>query len=243
MLIKNDLIKYKRNQNNFEFHINFKIIVKFKKEINKNLIKEFNPDLPVSIFFMREFEKEGALLSAANSEIPYLLATTSHFNDLVKKDLHSNFSKYAMYIYQIKSKSFGQVKNIFGVPSVQYNYDPLDLAEINKAIKRLTKFFLNGEVEFILYPVENSKEVRSLKDSENLIQNLKMKKLHLVSVHGMSSLRSGIDENTLTNYHGKLKNFKNIYINDASILPGNTGESPQASIMAFAKNNIKNFKS
>lgn len=46
----------------------------------------------------------------------------------------------------------------------------------------------------------------------------------------------------MTNYYGQLKNFKNIYINDGSILPGNTGESPQASIMAFAKYNIQNFK-
>ena len=34
---------------------------------------------------------------------------------------------------------------------------------------------------------------------------------------------------------------QNIYINDASILPGNTGESPQASIMAFAKFIAKNL--
>jgi choline dehydrogenase-like flavoprotein len=50
----------------------------------------------------------------------------------------------------------------------------------------------------------------------------------------MSSLRSGID-NCETDYYGKLKKFKNIFVSDASILPGNTGESPQASIMAYAK--------
>ena len=51
----------------------------------------------------------------------------------------------------------------------------------------------------------------------------------------MSSLRSGKEAHAITDYHGKLKNFNNIYITDASILPGNTGESPQASIMAFSK--------
>ena len=70
--------------------------------------------------------------------------------------------------------------------------------------------------------------------------NLKINKLHLVSVHGMSSLRAGKGDEYHTDYLGKLKNFKNIFINDASILPGNTGESPQASIMSFGKNNIKN---
>ena len=54
----------KFNRNSFEFHINFKVLVKFKSVINSNLST-------VSQYFMREFEKEGVLLSAANSEIPY----------------------------------------------------------------------------------------------------------------------------------------------------------------------------
>ena len=57
----------------------------------------------------------------------------------------------------------------------------------------------------------------------------------------MSSMRSGKEEDVKTDYYGKLKTHDNIYINDASILPGNTGESPQASIMAFAKFMAKNL--
>ena len=56
----------------------------------------------------------------------------------------------------------------------------------------------------------------------------------------MSSMRSGVGEDYKTDYYGKLKTLENVYINDASVLPGNTGESPQASIMAFAKFMIKN---
>ena len=85
-----------------------------------------------------------------------------------------------------------------------------------------------------------SQKVCSLQDADDLIQNFKIKKLHLISVHGMSSARSGEESNSITDYFGKLKNHQNIFINDASILPGNTGESPQASIMAFAKHNVKN---
>ena len=58
----------------------------------------------------------------------------------------------------------------------------------------------------------------------------------------MSSMRPDQLSSSLTDYYGKLKGFKNIFISDASILPGNTGESPQASIMAYTKfiaNNIK----
>jgi choline dehydrogenase-like flavoprotein len=242
LLIKNKLIKYKKNQNNFEFHINLKILVKFKNKVNLNINKTYNSDDPVSIFFMREYEKEGALLSAANSELPYLLATASHFNDTRKKEIYENFTNYAMYVYQIKPQSSGQVKDFFGVPFVSYNYNHTDLAQIKIAIKRISNFFLDNGAECIFYPVESSNPIQNIKQSNNLIENLNAKKLHLVSVHGMSSLRSGEEENTLTDFFGKLKQFDNIYINDASILPSNTGESPQASIMAMVKNNIKNIK-
>lgn len=241
LLLKNNLLKFKKKENNFEFHINFKIIVKFKKEINSNLSKNFDPNLPVSIYFMREFEKEGALLSAANSELPYMLATSSHFSDQIKKDLYENFKNYAMYIYQIKSSSLGRIKHFLNNPYVEYEYNVNDNKEIKKAIIRSADFFLNGDAEFILYPFENSSPIKNTKDAESLSNNFNPKKLHLVSVHGMSSLRSGEGENAKTDYYGKLKTLNNVYINDASILPGNTGESPQASIMAFAKFMIKNL--
>ena len=113
---------------------------------------------------------------------------------------------------------------------------------IKSAINRLSNFFLENEAEKIFYPIEGSTGIRNLKESNEVSENLNVKKLHLVSVHGMSSLRSGKEENCHTYYSGKLKNYENIFINDASILPGNTGESPQASIMVMVKNNIKNLK-
>ena len=207
-----------------------------------NLNRSYDPDHPVSVYFMREFEKEGALLSSANSELPYMLATSSHFNEKIKRDIYQNFSKYCMYIYQIKSNSFGQVRDFFGNPFVDYKFDQKDTSFIKSAINRVSNFFLENEAEKIFYPIEGSTGIKNLKESNEVSENLNVKKLHLVSVHGMSSLRSGKEENCHTNYSGKLKNYENIFINDASILPGNTGESPQASIMVMVKNNIKNLK-
>ena len=242
LLMKNKLIYNQKNQNNFEFHINFKVLVKFKKDTNLNSNRSYDPDHPVSVYFMREYEKEGALLSSANSELPYMLATSSHFDEKIKRDIYQNFSKYCMYIYQIKSNSFGQVRDFFGNPFVDYKFDQKDTSLIKSAINRVSNFFLENDAEKIFFPIEGSTGICNLKDSNEISENLNVKKLHLVSVHGMSSLRSGKEENCHTTFSGKLKNYENIFINDASILPGNTGESPQASIMVMVKNNIKNLK-
>jgi len=242
LLQNNKLIT--NQHNNFEFHINFKIIVKFKKPINSNKSSNYNPDHPVSIYFMREFERDGALLSAANSELPYILATASHFSDEIKKNIIKNHDHYAMYIYQIKSHSYGKVKSFLNNPYVSYSFDKKDIIEIKQAIERTSKLFFDDDVEFILYPIENSNYVKNHKEAINLSQNFQIKKLHLVSVHGMSSMRHMPDRESLTDFNGKLKNFKNIFISDASIIPGNTGESPQATIMAFSKfitKNLSNF--
>ena len=242
LLSKNKLIKLDKKIKHFEFHINFKILVKFKKEINFNHERKFNPDLPLSIFFMREFEKEGVLLSSANSELPYLMATSSHFNDDIKKDIYLNSKNYAMYVYQIKSNSVGNISSFLNTPFVNYEYNFKDNYEIKKAIQRTSKFFLNNDVEHILYPIENSLPIKNIKNSTYLSENFNPKKLHLVSVHGMSSMRPGNSSEFHTNHNGKVNGYNNIYINDASILPGNTGESPQASIMAYAKFIARNLK-
>lgn len=236
LLEKNKLIK---NQNsNFEFHINFKIIVKFKKPINFHK-PTFDINKPLSVYFMREFENEGVILSNANNELPYILATGSHFKEEIISDIYKNSLNYGMYIYQIRSSSKGIIKNLLGNQFVNYKFSKYDYDQIITAIKRTSEFFLQNDVELILFPIENSLPVKSILDSNKIIESFDPKNLHLVSVHGMSSLRHS-QNNSETNLFGKLNKYKNIYITDASILPGNTGESPQASIMAFAKYFINN---
>ena len=190
---------------------------------------------------MREFEKEGVLLSAANSELPYILATASHFSDEIKRDIIHNHNHYAMYVYQIKSNSFGNIKNFINNPYVSYSLDNKDLLEIKTAIQRTSKIFFDSDVDSILFPIENSGLIKNQKEAVNLSENFDKKKLHLVSVHGMSSMRHSSNNDCATDLYGKLNNYKNIIINDASIMPGNTGESPQATIMAFAKFVTKNI--
>ena len=62
----------------------------------------------------------------------------------------------------------------------------------------------------------------------------------------MSSCSMNRDEQNITNSFGKLKNFKNAHILDASILPSNTGQHPQLTIMStvskLIKRNIDNKK-
>ena len=167
------------------------------------------------------------------------MATLSHFNDNIKHDVYKNFDNIGFYVYQIKADSRGHISNLLGNELVKYDFEKSDLLKIKKAILRTSEFFFLCGAEYILYPIENTGRIYTIKEAKNIVETLSAKQLHLVSVHGMSSLRPGKEEYLDTEFNGRLKNSKNIYINDASILPGNTGESPQATIMAFAKKNIQ----
>ena len=63
----------------------------------------------------------------------------------------------------------------------------------------------------------------------------------MLSVHGMSSMPMN-KNGKIFNSQGKAVNFSNLHAVDASILPTNIGESPQATIMAFSHEVLKRMK-
>ena len=55
----------------------------------------------------------------------------------------------------------------------------------------------------------------------------------------MSSCSINKNSKNITNVFGKLKDFKNVHIMDSSVLPSNTGQHPQLTIMSTVSKLIK----
>ena len=55
----------------------------------------------------------------------------------------------------------------------------------------------------------------------------------------MSSCSLSKNENNIVNNFGLLKSYENIYIMDSSLLPTNTGQHPQLTIMSLVKKLIQ----
>ena len=63
-----------------------------------------------------------------------------------------------------------------------------------------------------------------------------------MTVHLTSSLRMGEDRRrTGTDSFGRVWGFRNLRVNDASLLPDAPGVNPQAGIMAIADRNAAHF--
>ena len=65
---------------------------------------------------------------------------------------------------------------------------------------------------------------------------------NLMSVHLFSSCPMGEDQNQCaTDSFGRVHGFKNLFVNDASLLCTAPGVNPQGSIMALARRNALQF--
>ena len=99
----------------------------------------------------------------------------------------------------------------------------------------------------VLLPIENSTKIfQNIDEAFKEIQNISKNTLEITSVHAMSSCSLNNNKNNMVDLFGKLRNFKNLHIMDASLLPTNTGQHPQLTVMALVskliKKNIENKK-
>jgi len=64
----------------------------------------------------------------------------------------------------------------------------------------------------------------------------------LMTIHLFSSCPMGEDRaKCATNSFGRVHGFKNLYVNDASLLCTAPGVNPQGSVMALARRNVMRF--
>jgi choline dehydrogenase-like flavoprotein len=76
-----------------------------------------------------------------------------------------------------------------------------------------------------------------------LDERLPRKGLSLTTVHAFSSCPIGERrERCAADSYGKVFDYENLYLNDASMLPDSPGVNPQGGIMALARRNALRFK-
>ena len=93
----------------------------------------------------------------------------------------------------------------------------------------------------IRHPAAKDNNVE-IKDIDNIPKILSKNKTSLMTLHLFSSCPMGENKNLCpVNSFGELVGYKNIFVNDGSLLPTAPGVNPQGTIMAIARRNIHNF--
>ena len=233
IILTNNLSKH---VNPLNFHMNLKILCFYENEI-----ESYKSSLLTH--HVREFDNDGVLFMASNYIKPLIASYLNNQPAYSIKNLMSEYKNGSVFNCQIQPNfSVAQINKNFTKKDIKifWKLDDRDFFKIKKYLKILIELIFLSGAKKVLLPIENSSEIFSqFHKAITKIDNLKKKDIEITSVHAMSSCSLSKNENNIVNNFGLLKSYENIYIMDSSLLPTNTGQHPQLTIMSLVKKLIQ----
>jgi len=221
----------------FCLHPTIKVAAKFKEELNLHekafptyQVKEFSPAISFG----------GAVFSPS-------------YAALVLKNINGNFQELMRYwrhiaLYYTMAVSSGKGK-ITQLPltkdsvMARYSLSRGDRKNISEGVAKLSELLLTAGAEEVYPDIHGHPPIRTIKECRYYNDNLiPFDRANIYTIHIFSSCPMGeIKEKCAVDSFGKIHEFENIYLNDASVLPDAPGVNPQGSIMAIAMRNAEQF--
>ena len=160
------------------------------------------------------------------------------------KQAVTQWQHISVYYAAITSEGRGRVRVFPRMkdPVVTYGLTVRDRELLRSGLGRLALLMLEaGAVE--VYPsFKGAPSVKNRKDLATMQRAFAATKASVMTVHLCSTVPMGeLEGATGANSFGLVHGAKNIYVNDASLLPTAPGVNPQASVMAFAIRNARRF--
>jgi len=157
-----------------------------------------------------------------------------------------DWNRTALYYTATRGMSRGSIRPLPGRRGdvlVRYRLTDADRANISQGIARLGEILFAAGARAI-YPSLRSHPV--LTSAEQCRGFLKVpipaRAMSLSTVHAFSSCPMGENPDvSATNSFGLVNGFRNLRVNDASLIPDSPGVNPQGTIMAVALRNVDEF--
>jgi choline dehydrogenase-like flavoprotein len=217
-------------------HPMLKVVALFPEEVNAQesvlpliQVKEFAPEISLG----------GGFFSLGH------LALVLSENWPAARERMADYRRLATYYVAVRGTGSGSVRSsIWDEASlIHYEVSQEDLWNLSKGLARLSMLLLAAGAQAVYPAVHGLAPIRTdLEAVRWLDDRLPTSGLSLGTVHAFSSCPIGerVDRCAASSF-GKVFNFDNLYINDASMLPDSPGVNPQGSVMAFARRNAIRF--
>lgn len=150
----------------------------------------------------------------------------------------------SVYYAAITSEGRGRVRSFPHMrdPVVTYGLTHRDRELLRSGLSRLTLLMLEAGALEVYPSFKGAPPVRNRRDLAAMQQAFSATKASVMTVHLCSTVPMGeLEGRCGANSFGLVHGCKNIYVNDASLLPTAPGVNPQASVMAFAIRNARRF--
>ncbi len=218
-------------------HLNLRIGVRFQEEMFADSGIMFTKQI-------QEYLEDGVLIMPTSFSKSSFFSSLAKLDNLEIKEIYNHFNYFSNFVLQLQSKNKVNINNLNNNLFLTYKLNLEDLEKIKKYLLIFSEFlFSTGAVEIYLPFKYNFKINKNTDRIKFIEENVVEKNIEMVSVHGMSSARMGINRSKdhIFNLNGKSFDFDNMSCLDSSVLPTSTIESPQGTIMALSRSIVENL--
>jgi choline dehydrogenase-like flavoprotein len=218
-----------------QLHPTVKVLALFEEDVNSD-------DAAVPVHQVKEFSPQMSF-GCSISTRPYLalgLAGISNPRRLVDE----YWCRMANYYAMIVTPARGSVHHIPGFkdPLVRYALGKEELRNLAGGLRKLSQALFAAGAKHLYPSITGIKPLRSPDDLPTLDDSLTPSHVNLMTIHLFSSCPMGeARSRCATDSFGRVWGFKNLHINDASLLCTAPGVNPQGSVMAVARRNVLRF--
>ena len=221
--------------NSLQVHPTVKIVARFRDTVNAT-------DMGVPVHQVKEFSPRLSFGCSVSSPAYLALGLIDHPE--AARETSRTWQNMANYYAMITSEGSGTVRGLPGFrdPLVRYALTQTDRRNLADGLKKLSQIlFESGAVE--LYPsLAHGPMLRCNGCLEKIPEILPDGLASLMTIHLFSSCPMGEDQSKCAvDSFGRVHGFKNLLVNDASLLCTAPGVNPQGSIMALARRNALRF--
>ena len=157
-----------------------------------------------------------------------------------------DWKRMALYYAGTRGMGRGSVRAIRGLEDgvvIRYHLSKTDHHNLRLGLSRLGEVLFAAGATAVYPSLSGAPILRSAEQCRGLAsQPLPLTSMGLSTVHAFSSCPMGENpDRCATDSFGKVHGFRNLYVNDASLIPDAPGVNPQGMTMAIALRNAEHF--
>jgi len=221
--------------NSLAIHPTVKAVAVFEEEVN-------HEQLGVAVHQVKQFAPRMSF-GCSISSLPYLgLALGDYAGQ--DGEIKSRWRHMAIYYGMITGPHTGKVRPVLGLPDplIRYRLSTEDLRDLATALRRLSRMLLAAGARIVYPCIAGARPITAEDQLSTIPGTLPPDRSNLMTIHLFSSCPMGEDQaRCATNSMGQIHGVKNLYVNDASLIPTAPGVNPQGTVMALARRNTLHF--
>jgi choline dehydrogenase-like flavoprotein len=188
-------------------------------------------------YYVDDWHASHDIMIEVTSSVPGIGAGTMPGTGLFTKEILARYKHLASAGLFVSDTSTGRVRRIGkGEPVVTYKLNKLDTHKLVRGIVHAAEIFFAAGAQQVFTGLPGKGFVQSTKELEDVKEEaVKPGALRLTAFHPVGTARMGADPSkTVVGPYGECHDVANLFVTDASVMPGCPTVNPQISIMGFA---------